>query len=108
MYVCALALASVPSTANENVLEPVRHWSFKPLERPQIPQVKDSVWSANPIDAFVSQKHLKFNLQARPPASRHVLLRRVYLDLIGLPPTRKELREFLVDHSANAFPKGVD
>src|SRR6185436_19589958 len=62
----------------------------------------------NPIDAFLSQKRREKNLTARPEAPRHVLLRRAYIDLIGLSPTPEEQRAFLADTSANAYEKVVD
>jgi len=72
------------------------HWAFQPIVRPRIPDVK-SPWVHNPIDAFVLEK-----LQARgwtpaPPAEPRALLRRVYLDLNGLPPTLAEQEAFLKD-----------
>jgi hypothetical protein len=62
----------------------------------------------NPIDAFITAEHEKHGLKARPEAPRHVLLRRIYLDLIGLPPTPEELNSFLKDTSTDAYEKVVD
>jgi hypothetical protein len=62
----------------------------------------------NPIDAFLSAEYGKHGLHPSPPAARAALLRRVYLDLIGLPPTREELHAFLADASADAYEKVVD
>ena len=61
----------------------------------------------NPIDAFVAAKHERLKLKPLPPAGKEILLRRVFLDLIGLPPTRKELQEFLNDESPQAYEKVV-
>src|SRR2546430_5911943 len=83
------------------------HWSFKRPERPEVPQVKNAGWVRNPIDAFVSSEHEKRGLVPRPEAPKHVLLRRVYLDLIGLPPTREQLHAFLDDKSTDAYEKVV-
>ena len=62
----------------------------------------------NPIDAFLAQKRLEKNLTVRPEASKTILLRRVYLDVIGLTPTPEEQRAFVADTSAGAYEKVVD
>jgi hypothetical protein len=83
------------------------HWPlFEPVERPDTPQA--STWVRNPIDAFIARKHHEKNLTPRPEASKHVLLRRVYLDLTGLAPTPQEQQAFLADASSNAYEKVVD
>src|SRR5262245_2642012 len=66
------------------------HWSFKKPVRESVPQVADSNWSGNPIDAFVSAKHAELGLTPVGEAPPNLLLRRVYLDLVGLPPTVEE------------------
>jgi hypothetical protein len=81
---------------------------FEPVQRPALPAVKNAAWSGNPIDHFIAAEHEKRGLQPRPDAPKHVLLRRVYLDLIGLPPTREEMQAFLADNSADAYEKVVD
>jgi hypothetical protein len=81
---------------------------FEPVQRPALPVVKNAAWSGNPIDHFIAAEHEKRGLQPRPDAPKHVLLRRVYLDLIGLPPTREEMQAFLADNSADAYEKVVD
>jgi hypothetical protein len=80
---------------------------FQPVARPEVPLIQ-SEWTRNPIDAFIAQEHNRLGLKPRPPAPKEVLLRRVYLDLIGLPPTRDELRAFLNDSSADAYQRVVD
>jgi hypothetical protein len=65
-------------------------------------------WSKNPIDAFVAAQHSKRGLQPNSSATKETLLHRVYLDLIGLPPSRDELHAFLTDASGNAYEKVVD
>ena len=65
-------------------------------------------WVRNPIDAFIAAEHEARGLTPRPEAPRHVLLRRVYLDLTGLPPTPEELHAFLDDPSPDAYEKVVD
>jgi hypothetical protein len=80
---------------------------FEPVRRPPVPTPRDPAWARNPIDAFLAVEHEKQNLTPRPEAPRAVLLRRVYLDLTGLPPTREELHAFLADTSPDAYEKVV-
>lgn len=87
---------------------PRDHWAYRPPVRPAVPQVNSAAWQANPIDAFLAARHEEQELTPVSPAPRHVLLRRVYLDLIGLPPTRDELAAFLADESSDAYEKVVD
>ncbi|HEY2586419.1 MAG TPA: DUF1553 domain-containing protein [Tepidisphaeraceae bacterium] len=84
------------------------HWSFTPPKRPAIPAVKDSSWVRNPIDNFVLAKLEKEGLKPSPEADRYTLIRRLSFDLIGLPPTREEVQEFVNDRSPNAYEKLVD
>jgi hypothetical protein len=86
-------------------------YPWRPLEvvkRPAIPSVQNTAWARNPIDAFIAAEHYKHGLKPRPEASKEVLLRRVYLDVIGLPPTADELHAFLNDPAANSYEKVVD
>jgi hypothetical protein len=71
------------------------HWAFQPVVRPQVPGVKDSAWLKTPVDAFIAQAHADAGLQRAAEASPRTLVRRLYLDLIGLPPTPAEVDEFL-------------
>lgn len=81
---------------------------FQVVNRPAVPPVKNTAWVRNPIDAFIAAEHEEHGLQARPEAPRHVLVRRIYLDLIGLPPTREELEAALRDTSPEWFERIVD
>ncbi|MCS6852354.1 MAG: DUF1549 and DUF1553 domain-containing protein [Gemmataceae bacterium] len=81
---------------------------FEPVQRPVVPAVHRRGWVRNPIDAFIAAEHESRGLQPRPEAPKAVLLRRVYLDLIGLPPTPEELHAFLNDSSADAYEKVVE
>jgi hypothetical protein len=81
---------------------------FEVVRRPAVPTVKHTAWVRNPIDAFLAAEHEARGLQPRPEADRATLLRRVYLDLIGLPPTVEELQAYLNDSSPNAYEKVVD
>jgi cytochrome c553 len=102
-------LAAARAAAKE--LQNRAGYAWKPFEvvqRPPVPQVARADWSRNPIDAFLAAEHEKRGLQPRPEAPKYILLRRVYLDVIGLPPTREELHAFLADESPLAYEKVVD
>ena len=106
---------------------------FHPVERPEVPVVRltprqspglsgsrglnesralsaslelSEDWIRNPIDAFVATEYARLGIKPRPPAPKEVLLRRVYLDLVGLPPTREELHAFLADSVARRLREG--
>ncbi|MFN0124360.1 MAG: PSD1 and planctomycete cytochrome C domain-containing protein [Blastocatellia bacterium] len=86
----------------------IPHWAYKKPVRPALPVVKNQKWARNPIDAFVLARLEKEGLQPSPEADRVTLLRRVYFDLIGLPPTLPEADAFLHDKSPDAYEKLVD
>ncbi|MCA9267049.1 MAG: DUF1553 domain-containing protein, partial [Planctomycetales bacterium] len=85
-----------------------RHWAFIKPVRPEVPQVKNAAWPRNPIDNFVLARLESEQLSPSPPAEPAKLLRRVYLDLIGLPPSVDEIAAFEADPSPAAFEKIVD
>ncbi|HCS54861.1 MAG TPA: hypothetical protein DIW81_25295, partial [Planctomycetaceae bacterium] len=82
------------------------HWSYQPIVRPEVPAYPDK--NLSPIDAFVLKRLEKENLQPSEKADRVTLLRRVTLDLTGLPPSLEEVDAFLTDESATAYEKVVD
>ena len=84
------------------------HWAFVAPEKPELPVVQNKDWVVNPIDQFILQKLELEKLQPSKEASRELLLRRVSLDLTGLPPTIEELDAFLKDSSPDAYEKQVD
>lgn len=88
--------------------DPRKHWAFRRPIRAEIPRPANSAWAHNPIDAFVAAAHELHQLAPLPTARKEILLRRVYLDLIGLPPTPAELHAFLTDKSPSAYEKVVD
>ena len=88
--------------------DPREHWAFRRPTRPRIPEVRNPGWVRNPIDNFLAVAHEKNGLTPLPPAKKAQLLRRVSLDLIGLPPTRAELRAFLADDSEGVYQRMVD
>jgi hypothetical protein len=82
---------------------------FEPVKRPALPEISNPKYAIrNPVDLFLAAEHQRNGLTPRPEAPRHVVLRRLYLDLIGLPPTREELHAFLADASPQAYEKVVD
>ncbi len=83
-------------------------WSFQPVQMPTVPHSRFDALARNPVDRFVFAALEKKGLQPCPPASRLVLLRRVTVDLTGLPPTPAEVQAFLADKSPNAYEKVVD
>jgi hypothetical protein len=88
--------------------DPSLHWSFQIPVRSAIPSAEGQPAPQHPVDAFLMEKLAEQGLQPRPWASKPMLLRRVTLDLIGLPPTREELQAFLADDSEEAYAKVVD
>jgi hypothetical protein len=98
------ALAGKPSADKKGV----DHWSFRPVQNVPVPTVNQRDWPRSPIDAFLLARLEKEGLQPAPDADKHTLLRRVYLDLIGLPPTPEEQQAFLDDSSSHALARVVD
>ncbi|MDP6930863.1 MAG: DUF1549 domain-containing protein, partial [Planctomycetota bacterium] len=84
------------------------HWSYRPITKPTIPTVKTQPWSGNPIDAFILARLHEAGLEANPPAPKHILIRRAYIDLTGLLPSPDRVTAFLEDKDADAFAKVVD
>jgi len=84
------------------------HWAFQPIRRPPTRPVSDPLWIRNPIDAFVAAEHAKHGLKPAPETARRVLIRRLALDLTGVPPALEEVRKFLDDRSPDAYEKLVD
>jgi hypothetical protein len=96
-----------PDTAITSAPKP-KHWAFIPPTRPTLPAVSNAKWARNPIDRFVLAKLDQEHLAPSPEAGRATLLRRLSLDLIGLPPAPSELDAFLKDKSPHAYEKQVD
>lgn len=88
--------------------DPADHWAFRPPQRPSLPNVVDRDWGENPIDRFLAAAHHQHELVPQPLADRWLWLRRVTLDLSGLPPTPREQAEFLADTSGQARQRVVD
>ncbi len=88
--------------------DPRDHWAFRPPVRPALPRVNHPAWVRNPIDLFIAAGHDRHGLKPVGEADRRLLLRRAYLDLVGLPPTRAEQEAFLADRSPDAYEKVVE
>ena len=84
-----------------------RHWAFTPVTAPGVPSPNASDWVRTPVDAFVLEGLQRSGLQPARSASRQVLVRRVYLDLLGLPPTPSEQAAFLTDFRPGAWERLV-
>ena len=106
------SLAAEPKSVAEydEVVSPSdrQHWSFKPVRRPDVPHVRDTGWVRNPIDQFILARLEEEGWKPSDAAKPQALLRRMFLDITGLPPTLEERAEFLKDPSALAFDTLVD
>jgi mono/diheme cytochrome c family protein len=84
------------------------YWAYKSVKRPAVPAITDRTWVLNPIDAFVLSKLEARGLPPAAPADPVALIRRLYYDLTGLPPTPEEVDAFVNDHSPRAYEQLVD
>ncbi len=105
--------ATVENVRRGNPSDPIAgrdHWAFRPLmeESKQPPAVKAADWPRSPIDTFIMAKLEENNLQPADDADRRTLLRRVYFQLIGLPPTPEQVAAFLNDNEPDAYERLVD
>ena len=85
-----------------------KHWSFQPIVRVAPPEVKNIHWVRNPIDRFILARLEKEGLKPSPEADRVTLIRRLSLDLLGLPPTPSEVDAFVNDKRPDAYERLVD
>lgn len=90
--------------------DPRQHWAFRKPTRPPPPKISDAAVARlrNPIDRFLEARRQAAGVRSLPQADRHTLLRRVYLDLIGVPPTREEQQAFVNDRSPDAYERVVE
>ena len=101
--------AGCPAPADEKPeADPKSHWAFQPRVRPEIPAVKNTSWVRNPIDAFLAEAHEQAGVVPQPEPPRTVLIRRVSLDLIGLPPQPEDLASLEADASPDWYEKLVE
>src|SRR5207249_1527598 len=100
--------AAWPDSASVKVEDKRNHWAFRRPARPAVPKVKNSKWVRNSIDNFVLTRLEHESLKPSPEADRVTLIRRLSLDLVGLPPTPREVDEFVRDKSAEAYDELVE
>jgi len=84
------------------------HWAWQPIKKPTLPGVKDARWGQLPIDRFILAKLEAEGLKPAPAAEKRTLVRRLYFDLLGLPPTPEQVEAFVKDTSPKALEKLVD
>src|SRR5213079_1460548 len=98
-----------PESSGAGSSEKKTWWSLRPLTRPAVPKVTDANFVLrNPIDAFILAKLREQKLSPSPEADRRTLIRRVYFDLVGLPPAPEEIEAFVNDKSPDAYEKVVE
>ena len=83
-------------------------WAYQPLDKPSVPHVDDAGWGRNPIDAFVLTRLEEQGMQPAPRADRVTLVRRLYFDLLGLPPSQADVERFVADDSPGAWERLVN
>jgi len=110
------ALAKLTAAINEMAplaettksADPHMDWLLHKPQPPSIPAAQNKAWIRNPIDAFILSKLESKSLTPAPPADRRSLIRRVYFDLIGLPPSPEEVQEFATNTAPDAYEKLID
>lgn len=85
-----------------------QHWAFRPIVRPQLPHVDQPTWLQNSIDPYIVRRHEMAGVTPSAEADRWTLIRRVYLDLLGLPPTPAQVEAFVNDAKPGAYERMVD
>jgi len=102
------AASAVAWTEREVTAEDRQYWAFQPLRDAKPPDLADDTWSRTPVDRFVLERMRRDGLQPNPSADRRLLVRRAYLDLIGLPPAPEEVEAFEQDPDPQAYEKLLD
>ena len=105
---CAALLTAAEPPQKQFTAQQRAWWAFQKVVQPALPQTAEKTWIKTPIDAFVLAKLEEKHLRPNPPVDKATLLRRVTLDLTGLPPTPDELQSFLTDTSPQAYENVVD
>ena len=101
--------AGCPAPADERPeADPRDHWAFRPRTRPAVPQVQDAARVRNPIDAFLARAHDRAGITPQPEAPRHVLVRRLFVDLVGLPPQPEDMAAIEADASPDWYERLVE
>ncbi len=106
-----MAAGSAPADSkhsdHSNRVDALSHWAFRPVQQPTVPKA-NSGWVRNPIDAFLAVGHEQHGLIPLDPAPPHILIRRLYLDLVGVPPTTAELEEFTAQPTDERYGEIVE
>lgn len=100
--------AAWPESASGQAAVQSDHWSFQPVQRPAVPDVENADAVRNSIDAFVVSRLEREGFRPAPEADRSTLIRRLYLDMLGLPPTPEEADAFVADPRPDAYERLVD
>ena len=103
-------IAAGPKVPEGDVIQPAgnQHWAFQPPVLQELPTVRNAAWPAGPIDTWVLSRLERKRLAPSPQAERPTLIRRVSLDLVGLPPSVDEVEAFVADQSPDAYERLVD
>ena len=108
ILITTFSLSAANTKPKEFTAQQRRWWAFQKVTKPDTPVVRNQAWIRNPIDAFVLGKLEEKGIAPNPEADKRTLLRRLSLDLTGLPPTPEELQAFLADTSKAAYDKQVE
>src|SRR5262249_16372080 len=100
--------AAQPKPREIDLVAGRQFWSFQPLKDISPPEVANAMWAKTPVDRFILAKQNEHGLVANPAAGKEKLIRRVYFDLIGLPPTIEQVAAFVADNSESALDKVID
>ncbi|MCG8651702.1 MAG: DUF1549 and DUF1553 domain-containing protein, partial [Pirellulales bacterium] len=97
-------------TLDETPIDPFDrdHWAFQPIADPAIPRIEHKAWPRTPIDRFILKRLEEKSLRPAGRADRHTLVRRLYFDLTGLPPTPEQVQHFIADQRPGAYRRLVD
>ncbi|MBS1810191.1 MAG: DUF1553 domain-containing protein [Acidobacteria bacterium] len=96
-------------SASETTATPPKHWAWQPIKKSAVPETQNpKLKTRNSIDAFISTRLAQSGLTMSPEADRRTLIRRLYFDVIGLPPTPERVQQFVNDRAPNAYEKLVD
>jgi hypothetical protein len=103
-----LFIALIIASVSAHAADPRNHWAFQPVREPAQPTVKNAAWPRTPVDRFIQAKLESLNHKPATVADRAVLLRRLCMDLTGLPPTADEIAAFVADPSPDAYERQVE
>jgi Protein of unknown function (DUF1549)/Protein of unknown function (DUF1553) len=108
LSLCVLRNLAAPALGDLKAARSEEHWAFKAPQLSPLPAVQNQRWIRNPIDVFILARLKRESIQPSPEADRATLLRRLCLDLIGLPPTPEQVKVFLADRRKDAYERVVD